>query len=293
MPRKSEIAIVIRLNRLHILSPYYIKRDYGSLEDTILRFAAPALFARLVALLICEQVQSMLDDIRAAFSFLTVLPLGTSTKGEPGRSFAWFPLVGLCIGALLVALAQVSPFNHDLTAFLILLLWVVITGGLHLDGFGDCCDGVLPSVAPEKRLSIMRDPRVGAWGAAGLILLLLGKWLALRTVAPEWLPLAPVMGRWAMVWAAYHFPVVQDESMSARFRAGLSTRELLIASAWVVILLTRVEIAVLWLLIFCFTTLFGGWAARRLGGGLNGDVYGAICELSELICLLFIGCVYG
>ena len=53
------------------------------------------------------------------------------------------------------------------------------------------------------------------------------------------------------------------------------------------------EIAVLWLLIFCFTTLLGGWAARRLGGGLNGDVYGAICELSELICLLFIGCVYG
>ena len=74
---------------------------------------------------------------------------------------------------------------------------------------------------------------------------------------------------------------------------GLSTRELLIASAWVVILLTRVEITVLWLLIFCVTTLFGNWAAKRLGGGLNGDVYGATCELSELVCLLYIGLVYG
>ena len=235
----------------------------------------------------------MLSDIRAAFTFLTVLPLGASAKRKPGKSFAWFPLVGLCIGALLVAVAHVSPFNRDLTAFLILLAWVIITGGLHLDGFGDSCDGLLASVAPEKRISILRDPCVGAWGVVGLILLLLGKWLALRSVPPEWLPLAPVFGRWAMVWAAYHFPTVRDDGMSAHFREGLSARQLLIASAWVFILLTRAETSALWLLIFCFTTLFGGWAARRLGGGLNGDAYGAICELSELVCLLFIGSVYG
>ncbi len=235
----------------------------------------------------------MLDEMRAAFSFLTILPLRPQAKRKPGKTFAWFPLVGLCIGAMLAAVAHVSPFNHDLTAFFILLFWVVVTGGLHLDGFGDSCDGVLASAAPERRLSIMRDPRVGAWGAVGLVLMLLGKWLALRSVSPEWLPLAPVLGRWAMVWAAYRFPAIRDEGMGARFRDGLSIRELLIASAWVAILLTRPETGALWLLTFCFTVGFGRWAARRLGGGLNGDVYGAICELSELICLLFIGCVYG
>lgn len=235
----------------------------------------------------------MLDDIRGAFSFLTILPMGASTKREPGKIFAWFPLVGLCIGALLAAVAHASPFNHDLTAFLILLAWAALSGGLHLDGFGDSCDGLLAIAPPERRLSILRDPRVGAWGAVGLILLMLGKWLALRSVAPEWLPLAPVFGRWAMVWAACHFPAIRDKGLGARFREGLSARELLIASAWVLILITRGESAALWLLIFCFTTLFGGWAARRLGGGINGDVYGAICELSELICLLFIGSLYG
>lgn len=233
----------------------------------------------------------MLKDIRGAFSFLTILPVGTAFAGKAGAAFAWFPLVGLCIGALLVAAAHLSPFNRDLTAFLILLIWVFVTGGLHLDGFGDSCDGLLASVAPEKRIHIMRDPRLGAWGAIGLALLLLGKWLALRSVSHEWLPLAPVFGRWAMVWAAYHFPTVRDEGLAARFRDGLTTRGLLIASAWVVILLTRAEIAALWLLIYCFTTVFGGWAARRLGGGLNGDVYGAICELSELICLLSISII--
>lgn len=139
----------------------------------------------------------MLDDIRAAFSFLTIFPLGAGDKGEPARSIAWFPMVGLCIGVLLVALAHVSPFNRDLTAFVILLAWVTLTGGLHLDGFGDCCDGLLASVPAEKRFGIMRDPRAGVWAAAGLTLLLLGKWLALRSVSPEWLPLAPVFG---LVW---------------------------------------------------------------------------------------------
>lgn len=235
----------------------------------------------------------MLDDIRSAFSFLTILPLGAAAGRKPGASFAWYTLVGLCIGALLVAVARLSPFDRDLTAFLVLLAWVLISGGLHLDGFGDCCDGLLAAVGPAERLKIMRDPRIGVWGAAGLILLLLGKWLALRQVAPEWLPLAPVFGRWAMVWAAWNFPVISDKSLSAYFRDGLSARQLLIASAGVIILLTRAETAVLWLLVFCFTTLFGGWAARRLGGGINGDVYGAVCELSELVCLLFAGVIYG
>ena len=235
----------------------------------------------------------MLREIRAAFSFLTILPFGSAVGSKSGRTLAWFPLVGLCIGAILVAVAQMSPFNRDLSAFLILLVWVTLTGGLHLDGFGDCCDGMFASVPAEKRLSIMRDPRAGVWAAGGLTLLLLGKWLALRSIAPEWLPLAPVLGRWAMVWAAYHFPAIRGEGLGARFREGLSARELLIACAWVAILLTRPETGALWLLIFCFTTLLGGWAARRLGGGLNGDVYGAICELSELTCLLFIGCLYG
>ena len=235
----------------------------------------------------------MIDDILAAFSFLTVLPLGSPSGRKPGWLFAWFPLVGLCIGAVLVAVAHHSPFDRDLKAFLILLIWVVISGGLHLDGFGDSCDGLLAPIAPKERLRIMKDPRIGVWAAAGLILLLLGKWLALRSVSPEWLPLAPVIGRWAMVWAAHRFPNASDVGLGAYFIDGLSLREVLIASSFVVILLTRVETVALWLLVFCFTMIFGRWATNRLGGGIIGDVYGAICELSELLCLLVIGLVYG
>lgn len=234
----------------------------------------------------------MLGDIRTAFSFLTIIPLGAPAGSKPGRAFAWFPLVGICIGALLVAIARLSPFDHDLTAFLILLAWVMITGGLHLDGFGDSCDGLLAAVEPDERLRIMKDPRVGVWAAAGLILLLLGKWLAIRAAPTEMLILAPVLGRWTMVLAAYRFSGV-GEGLAAHFRVGLSARQLIIASIWVMLLVTQVEVAALTLICLCFTIVFAAWAARRLGGGINGDVCGAVCELNELLCLLMIGAFFG
>ncbi|MCY4146311.1 MAG: adenosylcobinamide-GDP ribazoletransferase [Chloroflexi bacterium] len=234
----------------------------------------------------------MLDDIRAAFTFLTIIPLGGTSAGRLGRAFAWFPLVGICIGGLLVAVARLSPFDRELTAFLILLAWALVTGGLHLDGFGDCCDGLLAVVAPHERLRIMKDPRVGAFAAAGLMLLLLGKWLAIRAAPIEMLALAPALGRWAMVVAAWRFPSIGD-GMAAHVQAGLSFRQFIIASIWVMLLFTQMEIFALALLGGCFTLVFAAWAARRLGGGINGDVCGAVCELTELLCLLAIGLFFG
>ena len=235
----------------------------------------------------------MLADIRAAFSFLTILPLGSSDASQPGRSFAWFPLVGLCIGIVLSMVASAAPFDRDLSAFLLLLLWVLITGGLHLDGFGDSCDGLLASVGPDQRRQIMKDPRAGIWAVAGLILLLLGKWLAIRALSPDLMILPPVLGRWAMVWAAHHFPFGGGDGLGAYFRGGLGGRQVLIASAIVFIIGAQTNTLILWLLTFGFTYMVGRWASRRLGGGISGDVYGAICELSELLCLLALGVIYG
>ncbi len=235
----------------------------------------------------------MLADIRAAFSFLTILPLGSPSGRQRGPAFAWYPLVGLCVGALLTAIAACSPLDRELSAFLILLVWALITGGLHLDGFGDSCDGLLATVAPDQRRRIMRDPRAGMWAVAGTALLLLGKWLAIRAAPAHLLILAPVLGRWTMVLAAYAFPSATAEGMAATFRAGLARRHVVIAAVWVVILLTHNELLALALGSCVFALLFGWWAARRLGGGLTGDTYGALCELTELLSLLALAALYG
>src|SRR5687767_7896606 len=173
-----------------------------------------------------------MNALVGAFAFLTILPLPWPDKVRPGRTFAWFPLVGWAIGALLFAAAWVlQPAQPDVRAFGLLVLWVVVTGGLHLDGFGDSCDGLLVTAAPERRLAIMKDPQAGSWAVIGMCLLLLGKWIFLRTASPAALLVMPVLGRWNMVLAAYGFPYARrTESLGSYFREGLALPQVLVAS---------------------------------------------------------------
>jgi adenosylcobinamide-GDP ribazoletransferase len=180
-----------------------------------------------------------------------------------------------------------------MAAFLALAVWAALTGGLHLDGFGDSCDGLLATTTPERRLEIMKDPRVGAYAVVGLTLLLLGKWVALREVAPLLLLLPPVMGRWALTLAAYGFPYARSSGTGAYFRDGLGGAQVVTATA----LAAALALAYGWpvmlvALVAPITVLIAGrWAASRLGGGLTGDVYGALCELTEFICLVVLSAV--
>lgn len=238
----------------------------------------------------------MLADVRAAFAFLTILPLRYPEGRAPGAAFAYFPLVGLLIGGALWLVALLPWPTTAVAAFAVLLLWVILTGGLHLDGFGDACDGLLATVSPERRLEIMKDPRTGSWAVVGAVLLLLGKWVFLQSVHPASLMAPPVVARWAMGLAVYCFPYARPAGLGAYFRQGLGRRELMIAmlitGVVVVALAWLVHMRILALLFVPLLTtfVFGRWAAHRLGGGLTGDIYGAVCELTELVCLaLMIG----
>lgn len=162
-----------------------------------------------------SEASAMIDELRRAITLLTILPVGAPASRGAGKAFAWFPLVGLLIGGGLCAVSMLSPFNRELTAALVLFCWVALTGGLHLDGFADSCDALLGHGEPEKRLAIMRDPRLGTWAALGLVLLLLTKWLAIGAIHPAWLLLPPLFGRWAMVIAAYRFPPAREAGMGA------------------------------------------------------------------------------
>jgi adenosylcobinamide-GDP ribazoletransferase len=244
----------------------------------------------------------MWADLRAAFSFLTILPFGYAEDRKPGWSFTWYPMVGLVIGLLMATIAQFSPFADGTTAFLVLLAWVVITGGLHLDGFGDSCDGLLATVEPARRLEIMKDPRAGSWAVVGLILLLLGKWTIIAGLSPLLLILPPIIGRWGMVLAVYRFPYARSSDqggdlgggLGGYFRDGLGRWQVILATLialLAVVTVARDVIPVLIGLIIGGLVVFfvGNWAAKRLGGGITGDVYGALCELIELGCLVGLG----
>jgi adenosylcobinamide-GDP ribazoletransferase len=235
-----------------------------------------------------------------ALQFLTVVPVRVACEVTPrlmGRAMAWFPAVGLMLGAVLalvdLGLRELLP--PAVSAALLLALWVAMTGALHLDGLVDCCDGLLAAREPERRLEIMRDTHVGAFAVVGVVCLLLVKFAVLLEL-PQGGRLAallvvPTLSRSAMVYAARAYPYARPgPGLGQLFRDGLTWREVSVAAgtAGVVALLSLGWlglglVALVWLL-----TLAIAWWVRRRIPGLTGDVYGAINELTELGGLLFL-----
>jgi cobalamin 5'-phosphate synthase/cobalamin synthase len=240
----------------------------------------------------------VLADIGMAWRLLTVLPLpfGPDEPSRPaGRAAAYFPLVGLVLGAILAGAGQLLYLllPEGLAAGLLLLLWVTLTGMLHLDGLMDSCDGLLPPRDPARRLEIMKDSRVGAFGVIGAILLLLLKFNGLLALNPttRWpaLIVIPALARWAMTWSMARYPLARPEGLSVFFGRGLGWPQVglasLIAGSAAVISWDLIPGLLLWGLTWLAATLIAQFALARIHG-LTGDVYGAICELVELLLLV-------
>jgi adenosylcobinamide-GDP ribazoletransferase len=230
-----------------------------------------------------------------ALQFLTIIPLPFKKQWQEkdiSSSLIFFPVVGLLIGVFvfLVNWGLGEIYSSVITAVLTLLLWVLISGAMHLDGLADSCDG-LGGSTPEKRLEIMKDSHTGAFGVAGVSLLLLVKFAAIVSLAGwnwETLMLAPVLGSWAMVLAIAAFPYARKEGLGKAFKQGSSVLQLLIAS--VITLAAAILLAGWWgiavMAIICLITLLIGVFFKSRLGGLTGDTYGAIKEVNEAVVLI-------
>ena len=233
-----------------------------------------------------------------ALQFLTRINLIKNLETDDdgfARSAYCFPLVGLVVGGLLclIALAGQIILNPLTLAVLIIVAEIFITGGLHLDGFMDSCDGLLSGRPRDKMLDIMKDSRVGAMGVIGLLVLMLLKLVFLLEIqASELLPvllIMPLAGRWSMVWAIQHFRYAKSEGLGAFFQKAISESGIIIVS--------------ILCLMICFVVLpvFFYWAvpltgicvyrfSRKIDALLNGhtgDTYGLMNELTEISFLFW------
>lgn len=226
----------------------------------------------------------------AALTFLTTLPAPAAALSPQGlgRAAVWFPAVGLLVGVLLGGVRWLGEWLFDPwpAGALVVTVWAVLTGGLHLDGLADCCDGLLAPVSRERRLEILRDPRLGSFGAAGLGLFLLLKTLAAAAAAPVALLIAPAWARWALLVAARQ-PQARPGGLGASFAAGL-TPGIVAGAALIPLLLAG--LAPLRSGVALLVAGSAAWGALRLArarlGGVTGDVYGLVVELCELMVLL-------
>jgi len=234
-----------------------------------------------------------------AFQFLTIIPLPFKTDCEArdlGRSTAAFPLVGLTIGALLAGLNWlIAPWvARPLADALLIAVLTAVTGALHLDGLADVCDGMAARGGRERFLEVMKDSRVGAVGAVGIVLGLLLKWQALLAV-PAGIKMPallffPALARLAQVLAMTGARHARKEGLGAVFIQGTGNAQLVaaltltLAAAFVLPPLTGLAAYVA---VILATMALRFYFQRRLGG-LTGDVVGCISELAEIAALVVI-----
>ena len=231
----------------------------------------------------------------AAFQFLTTFPAiirRAFTAQELGRAVGFFPLVGLALGGILYGMEYGLRllFPPPVVAIFILAAWLLLTRALHFDGFLDSCDGLFGGFTPERRLEIMRDSRVGAFGVAGGGLLLLAKYAALISLPHlSGLLLAPVLGRWVLSMAVYAYPYAREKGLGRDMKDNVLWSQVILAttitvlSAWFFAGWTGLLAVVLAGMVLWFGA---GFILRRIPG-LTGDSYGALCEMTELAVLLF------
>jgi adenosylcobinamide-GDP ribazoletransferase len=244
-----------------------------------------------------------------ATQFLTRLPIATPTGLQLtslAHSARYFPLVGVLIGTINVGVWWLCRhwLPSGISIGLMLAVSLLVTGALHEDGFADACDGFGGGTTPQQVLTIMKDSRIGAYGAIGMFWLLGLKWLTLAAVPELQFPIlvitAHMVSRWCatgLIWALRY--VRLDEGKAKAFADHLS------GSGWVLSgLIGAAPICVLAVARSntAFTSVGAACAAATLAavvsaglvgtycrmriGGYTGDCLGAVQQLSELAFLL-------
>ena len=242
----------------------------------------------------------MLGRASAAFllalEFLTIVRLRRHASVEAraiGASVSWFPLVGLLLGAMLVAVDWLAraAFPVAVATALVLLAGVVLTGALHLDGLADTADGLFGGHTPEQRLEIMKDSRTGSFGVVAVVLALLLQYAALVGLdgRPRGATLlaTPVLARFGVVLALTVFPSARPSGLGHIYRQNATPNPLVLATGAVLLVIAVPGVVLLvWTAVAAVLTLMGGAFASRRLGGLTGDIYGALVVLVESAVLL-------
>jgi len=264
-----------------------------------------------------------MKDFLWALNFLTTVPTGKrwcERQPKIGNVVFWFPIIGLLIGFMLtfVYIPVTRFFPHLVADAIILIIYIVITGGFHLDGFADTCDGIFGGNTREKRLDIMRDSRTGSYGALCLICTVGLKYVCLVSIDPEAVAglsfisdhttikdLNPLYlyacekgkvllfmcatGRWSQILGAALSSYARDGGGTGKIIVeNVKMRHALFSSlipGILIFLFCGIKGIFIFFIVFFTVTFFVSYIKKKIGG-MTGDTLGALNEVSELTVLL-------
>ena len=231
----------------------------------------------------------------AALQFLTIIP---GPKNLAAVDWGWpaifFPIIGLLLGAVLVLFEFPLKLlaSPGLCAAVLVAILAFLTRGLHLDGLSDTFDGLGAAGDRDRMLAVMDDSHVGAFGMIAVLLVLILKIEAIQsTDADRWrlLLAAPILSRWAMVLLAYR-SLPAKPGLGSSFIDHLRNEHVAVASIIAIVLVAAILRAA-GIALIVLTGVFT-WASkiyfhRRLGG-ITGDIFGAVSELTETFALVLL-----
>jgi len=223
-----------------------------------------------------------------AVSMLTIIPffkIHNFFKGINGYAVMSYPIVGALLGTILwLTYTLLLPYLPNAHLHIILfVLWVTLTGGLHLDGFSDTVDGLF--VPKERAEEVMKDPHAGGMGMIFSITFLIFKASSLWFLDTIYLlPIILMLSRYNAVLAIYFFPYIRKEGMSTLAKQEFTKTQLILSTVVVMTFVFLTSSGLL--LVFSLLTLFliKYFFIKRLGG-FSGDIYGFLIEVTELVLL--------
>lgn len=230
-----------------------------------------------------------------AVQFLTIFRFRNHRLAPVVSSVAYFPLVGACLGVILIVLNEIltKTFPDPFVNLILVIVSVIMTGALHLDGWADTCDAFLSGKSREDKLLIMRDPHKGTFGVLGLIVIVLFKINLLAVVPVNFKDTAVflmmVFSRYSLNIGMKFFPYAREQGKANIFFEKVTGNNFLLASLIILILTGitfRLVSSIILFLAIVFTFLVDS-LIKRVIGGLTGDTLGAVCELNEIAVLLF------
>lgn len=236
-------------------------------------------------------------DIATAFQFLTLLPLKRLPydTGALSRSAKFFPLVGLVIGVLgaVIYLGLVRHLPEAVAALLSVAFLVLATGGLHEDGLADVADAFGGGWNREQTLAILKDSRIGTFGAIAILLSVGLRWLLLANIPlsrfTAYVISGQVLCRWTALPLGCTLPAAREaSSQGARIARQISAGSLAIGTLITFVIVAYALRRAMWgpILLTLTVTLFSGLYYWRRIGGVTGDCFGATNQLAEIAVYL-------
>ena len=240
-----------------------------------------------------------------AVQFLTTLPIhGNHVREDKdlGRSMMFYPIVGLFMGAITLAIYKLVSyfFLSSVSLVIATIASIVLTGGLHIDGFADMCDGFYAGQDKTGILTIMKDSHIGTMAVIGVFCLLLLKLSLLASLLSRGklmvaFLIVPSISRWVMTVVAASYPYARAEGGTAKpFVQNAGPTEISLSSVFILIIsyfLAGPAGILISFLTVGIALLIMIWVKRKIGG-ITGDVLGGMNEISEVSALLILNLAY-